>query len=82
MDGSTLVFNPLSCPKGVVVNGQLTGSKQVHKSKLRTYFSTISVYYQPDGVSVTVSTDSIGMSDGRNNHSFTWGTTAEISQDG
>ncbi|XP_038595144.1 inter-alpha-trypsin inhibitor heavy chain H2 [Micropterus salmoides] len=67
---------------GVVVNGQLIGSKQVQKSKLKTYFGTISVYTQPDGVSVTVSTVSIAMTDGRNNHSFTWGATAEITQDG
>uniref|UniRef100_A0A8C4IL13 Inter-alpha-trypsin inhibitor heavy chain 2 n=1 Tax=Dicentrarchus labrax TaxID=13489 RepID=A0A8C4IL13_DICLA len=46
----------LSCPEGVVVNGQLIGSKQMHKNKLNTYFGTISVYYQPDGVSVTAST--------------------------
>nr|XP_046235574.1 inter-alpha-trypsin inhibitor heavy chain H2 [Scatophagus argus] len=67
---------------GLVVNGQLIGSKQMHKNKLSTYFGTISVYYQPDGISVTVSTVSIDMTDGRNNHSFTWGTTAEITQDG
>ncbi|XP_049423182.1 inter-alpha-trypsin inhibitor heavy chain H2 [Epinephelus fuscoguttatus] len=67
---------------GLVVNGQLVGSKQAHKSKLRTYFGTISVYYQPDGVSVTVSTNSIDMNDGQSNHSFTWGATAEITQDG
>uniref|UniRef100_A0A7N6B0J1 Inter-alpha-trypsin inhibitor heavy chain 2 n=1 Tax=Anabas testudineus TaxID=64144 RepID=A0A7N6B0J1_ANATE len=35
---------------GVVVNGQLISSKQVHNSKLSTYFGTISVDYQPDGV--------------------------------
>nr|XP_020468981.1 inter-alpha-trypsin inhibitor heavy chain H2 [Monopterus albus] len=67
---------------GVVVNSQLIGSKRVHKGKLNTYFGTISVYYQPDGVSVTVSTSSIAMTDGRNNHSFTWGATAEITQHG
>ncbi|XP_040002803.1 inter-alpha-trypsin inhibitor heavy chain H2 [Xiphias gladius] len=67
---------------GVVVNGQLIGSKQVHRNRLNNYFGTISVYYQPDGVSVTVGTDGIGMTDGRNNHSFTWGATAEITQDG
>lgn len=78
----TLLFNPRCCPEGVVVNGQLIGSKQVQKSKLKTYFGTISVYTQPDGVSVTVSTVSIAMTDGRNNHSFTWGATAEITQDG
>uniref|UniRef100_A0A8C4INA3 Inter-alpha-trypsin inhibitor heavy chain 2 n=1 Tax=Dicentrarchus labrax TaxID=13489 RepID=A0A8C4INA3_DICLA len=67
---------------GVVVNGQLIGSKQMHKNKLNTYFGTISVYYQPDGVSVTASTVGIAVTDGRNNHSFTWGATSEITQDG
>ncbi|KAM3858933.1 inter-alpha-trypsin inhibitor heavy chain H2 [Diretmus argenteus] len=67
---------------GVVVNGQLVGAKQLQKNKLNTYFGTMSVYYQPDGISVTVSTDSIDMADSRNNHSFTWGATAEIIQDG
>ncbi|CAG5927326.1 unnamed protein product [Menidia menidia] len=67
---------------GVVVNGQLIGSKQQQKSKLRTYFGIISVYYQPEGVSVTVSTDRITVSDGRSRTSFTWGATAEITQDG
>uniref|UniRef100_A0A7N8XQP6 Inter-alpha-trypsin inhibitor heavy chain 2 n=1 Tax=Mastacembelus armatus TaxID=205130 RepID=A0A7N8XQP6_9TELE len=59
---------------GVVVNGQLISSK-VSTKKLNTYFGTISIYYQPDGVSVTVSTSSIALSDGRSNHSFTWGAT-------
>uniref|UniRef100_A0A8C9ZPU2 Inter-alpha-trypsin inhibitor heavy chain 2 n=1 Tax=Sander lucioperca TaxID=283035 RepID=A0A8C9ZPU2_SANLU len=49
----------------VVVNGQLIGSKRIHKSKLKTYFGTISVYYLPDGISVTISTDSIALTDGR-----------------
>ncbi|XP_023251096.1 inter-alpha-trypsin inhibitor heavy chain H2 [Seriola lalandi dorsalis] len=66
---------------GLVVNGQLIGSKKMQKGNLKTYFGTISIYYQPDGVSVTVGTDGIAMTDGRNNHSFTWGTTAEITQD-
>uniref|UniRef100_A0A7N8Y473 Inter-alpha-trypsin inhibitor heavy chain 2 n=1 Tax=Mastacembelus armatus TaxID=205130 RepID=A0A7N8Y473_9TELE len=66
---------------GVVVNGQLISSK-VSTKKLNTYFGTISIYYQPDGVSVTVSTSSIALSDGRSNHSFTWGATAEITQNG
>lgn len=65
-----------------MVNGQLISSKQMHKGKQNTYFGIISVYYQPDGVSVTISTDSIDMADGRNTHSFTWGATAEITQDG
>lgn len=65
-----------------MVNGQLIGSKRMLKNKLNTYFGTISLYYQPDGISVTVSTASIDMTDGMNNHSFTWATTAEITQDG
>uniref|UniRef100_A0A3B4ZX25 Inter-alpha-trypsin inhibitor heavy chain H2-like n=1 Tax=Stegastes partitus TaxID=144197 RepID=A0A3B4ZX25_9TELE len=64
----------------VAVNGQLIRSK--HKRKFNTYFGVVSVYYQPDGVSVTVSTDSIAMTDGSNNHTFTWQATADITQDG
>ncbi|MEQ2162367.1 hypothetical protein GOODEAATRI_019005 [Goodea atripinnis] len=75
-------FLPSLLSSGVVVNGQLISSKQPRKSKLSTYFGIISVYYQPEGVSVTVSTDQITMTDGRNSHSFTWGATAEITQDG
>ncbi|XP_060886487.1 inter-alpha-trypsin inhibitor heavy chain H2 [Labrus mixtus] len=77
------ILNLVSDPgTGLLVNGQLVGSKQMKKNKLNTYFGTILVYYQPDGVSVTIGTDSITMTDGRNNHSFTWGATAEIRQDG
>ncbi|KAK2882916.1 inter-alpha-trypsin inhibitor heavy chain H2 [Channa argus] len=68
--------------RGVAVNGQLISSKKQLKNKRQTYFGTISVYYQPDGVGVTIGTDRIAMDDGRNNHSFTWGATAEIAQDG
>lgn len=64
------------------MNGQLISSKKMKKNKLNTYFGVISVYYQPDGVSVTVGTDSIAMTDGRNNNTFTWGATTEIIQDG
>ena len=67
---------------GLVVNGQLISSKQMRQNKLNTYFGTISVYYQPDGVSVSVSTVGITMADGRSNHSFTWGATAKVTQDG
>lgn len=65
-----------------MVNGQLIGSKKAQKGKLRTYFGVITVYYQPEGFSVTVSTDRISTTDGRTNDSFTWGATAEIAQDG
>ncbi|KAM9824624.1 inter-alpha-trypsin inhibitor heavy chain H2 [Neosynchiropus ocellatus] len=67
---------------GLVVNGQLISSGKVVGDKLSTYFGTISIYYQPDGSSIIVSTDSISMSDGADSHSFTWGATAEIRQDG
>uniref|UniRef100_A0A673AXM1 Inter-alpha-trypsin inhibitor heavy chain 2 n=1 Tax=Sphaeramia orbicularis TaxID=375764 RepID=A0A673AXM1_9TELE len=49
------ILNLVSDPgTGLVVNGQLIRSKKVHKNKLNTYFGTISVYSQPEGVSVTV----------------------------
>ncbi|XP_028306619.1 inter-alpha-trypsin inhibitor heavy chain H2 [Gouania willdenowi] len=77
------ILNLVSDPgTGVAVNGQLISSKQPRRSKLSTYFGTISIYFQPDGVSVTVSTTSIDMMDGNNHHSFTWGATADILQDG
>uniref|UniRef100_A0A667ZUV2 Inter-alpha-trypsin inhibitor heavy chain 2 n=1 Tax=Myripristis murdjan TaxID=586833 RepID=A0A667ZUV2_9TELE len=66
----------------VVVNGELVASKRAQRNKLNTYFGTISVYYQPDGIGVTVTTNSIGLMDGHNNHSFTWTATADITQDG
>lgn len=68
----------------MVVNGQLVGSKRVgveDKEKVNTYFGTVSVFYQPDGIRLSVSTDRIDLTDGRNNHSFTWGATADITQD-
>uniref|UniRef100_A0A096LWG3 Inter-alpha-trypsin inhibitor heavy chain 2 n=1 Tax=Poecilia formosa TaxID=48698 RepID=A0A096LWG3_POEFO len=66
---------------GVVVNGQLISSKQPHKNTVSSYFGIISVYHQPAGVSVKVGTDRISMADGRSSHSFTWGATADITQD-
>lgn len=51
-------------------------------NKLDTYFGTISVYYQPEGVGVAISTASIRVSDGRSNRSLSWESTAEIAQDG
>uniref|UniRef100_A0A3B3Y9H5 Inter-alpha-trypsin inhibitor heavy chain 2 n=1 Tax=Poecilia mexicana TaxID=48701 RepID=A0A3B3Y9H5_9TELE len=66
---------------GVVVNGQLISSKQPHKNTVSSYFGIISVYHQPARVSVKVGTDRISMADGRSSHSFTWGATADITQD-
>uniref|UniRef100_A0A8C7IEH6 Inter-alpha-trypsin inhibitor heavy chain 2 n=1 Tax=Oncorhynchus kisutch TaxID=8019 RepID=A0A8C7IEH6_ONCKI len=50
------ILNLVSDPgAGVVVNGQLVGSKRVEeKEKVYTYFGTISVFYQPDGIRVSV----------------------------
>ncbi|XP_056131930.1 inter-alpha-trypsin inhibitor heavy chain H2 [Lampris incognitus] len=76
------ILNLVSDPgTGVVVNGQLVGSKQVQKNKQNTYFGTISVYYMPEGLSVAVSPEQITLTDGNNNHSFSWGATADITQD-
>lgn len=66
----------------MTVNGQLIGSKKTQKDKLDTYFGTISAYYQPDGIGVTVSTARIDVTDGRNNHSFAWASSTEITRDG
>ncbi|KAM6986274.1 inter-alpha-trypsin inhibitor heavy chain H2 [Aplochiton taeniatus] len=77
------ILNLVSDPgTGVVVNGQLVGSKQAQKNKLKTYFGTVSVYYQPEGVSVVISTEHIRLIDFKNNHTFTWEATANITQDG
>ncbi|XP_076015830.1 inter-alpha-trypsin inhibitor heavy chain H2 [Genypterus blacodes] len=67
---------------GVAVNGQLVSSKKATMNKLKTFFGVISVYYQPSGLRVTVSTDDITVTDSRNNNTFTWGATAEMMQDG
>ncbi|KAM9846078.1 inter-alpha-trypsin inhibitor heavy chain H2 [Aulostomus maculatus] len=67
---------------GLVVNGELIRSKPKPKAKQSTYFGVISIYYQPDGVGVTISTDAIAVTDGHSNHSFTWGATANIVLDG
>lgn len=66
----------------MAVNGQLIGSKKTRRDKLDTYFGTISVYYQPEGIRVTVSTTGINVADGRNNHTFAWAASAELTQDG
>uniref|UniRef100_A0A3P8WXA5 Inter-alpha-trypsin inhibitor heavy chain 2 n=1 Tax=Cynoglossus semilaevis TaxID=244447 RepID=A0A3P8WXA5_CYNSE len=69
---------------GLVVNGQLIGSKTLNKNhnKLHTYFGVISIYYQPGDIIITVGTDGISMTEGQNRCSFTWGATADLLQDG
>uniref|UniRef100_A0A6Q2YTA1 Inter-alpha-trypsin inhibitor heavy chain 2 n=1 Tax=Esox lucius TaxID=8010 RepID=A0A6Q2YTA1_ESOLU len=78
------ILNLVSDPgTGVVVNGQLVGSKRVgvEKENVKTYFGTISVFSKLDGIMVTVSTDRIQLTDSKHNHSFSWGATADITQD-
>lgn len=73
---------PLLPPAGLVVNGQLIGAKKTLKNKLQTYFGVVSVYYQPDGISVTVGTSGVAVEDGRTNHSFGWSASAGFSRNG
>lgn len=65
------------CP-GVTINGQLVGSKKMKNNKIDTYFGTISIYSKTHGVQAVVGTNRIDLMEGRNNHSFSWGATAEL----
>jgi len=47
-------------------------------NKLNTYFGTLSIYSKTDGVQVIVGTNRIDLMEDRNNHSFSWGVTAEL----
>lgn len=64
------------------MNGQLIGAKKNLKKKLQTYFGVVSVYYQPDGISVTVGTSGVAVADGQTNQTFSWSASADFSQDG
>lgn len=66
----------------MTVNGRLIGAKTTLKSKLDTYFGAIAISYRPAAVAVTIGTDSIDVVRGGSNHSFTWATTTNITQDG
>ncbi|XP_067248388.1 inter-alpha-trypsin inhibitor heavy chain H2 [Chanodichthys erythropterus] len=73
------ILNLVSDPgTGVTINGQLVGSKKMKNNKINTYFGTISIYSKTDGVQVIVGTNRIDLMEGRNNHSFSWGATAEL----
>uniref|UniRef100_A0A9J8BK57 Inter-alpha-trypsin inhibitor heavy chain 2 n=1 Tax=Cyprinus carpio carpio TaxID=630221 RepID=A0A9J8BK57_CYPCA len=63
---------------GVTINGQLVGSKKMKNNKIDTYFGTISIYSKTHGVQAVVGTNRIDLMEGRNNHSFSWGATAEL----
>uniref|UniRef100_A0A672S3S4 Inter-alpha-trypsin inhibitor heavy chain H2-like n=1 Tax=Sinocyclocheilus grahami TaxID=75366 RepID=A0A672S3S4_SINGR len=73
------ILNLISDPgTGVTINGQLVGSKKMKNNKIDTYFGTISIYSKTHGVQVIVGTNRIDLMEGRNNHSFSWGATAEV----
>uniref|UniRef100_A0A673J0D8 Inter-alpha-trypsin inhibitor heavy chain 2 n=1 Tax=Sinocyclocheilus rhinocerous TaxID=307959 RepID=A0A673J0D8_9TELE len=73
------ILNLISDPgTGVTINGQLVGSKKMKNNKIQTYFGTISIYSKTDSVQVIVGTDRIDLMEGRNNHSFSWGATVEV----
>ncbi|XDV25234.1 hypothetical protein PO909_029186 [Leuciscus waleckii] len=73
------ILNLVSDPgTGVTINGQLVGSKKMKNNKMNTYFGTISIYSKTDGVQVIVRTNRIDLMEDRNNHSFSWGVTAEL----
>ncbi|XP_063073765.1 inter-alpha-trypsin inhibitor heavy chain H2 [Engraulis encrasicolus] len=73
------ILNLVSDPgTGVAINGQLVGSKALQNNKLKTYFGTIGVFYRTEGVRINVRTDRIDLMEGNNNHSFSWGDTADI----
>uniref|UniRef100_A0A8C1KRT8 Inter-alpha-trypsin inhibitor heavy chain 2 n=1 Tax=Cyprinus carpio TaxID=7962 RepID=A0A8C1KRT8_CYPCA len=73
------ILNLISDPgTGVTINGQLVGSKKMKNNKIDTYFGTISIYSKTHGVQAVVGTNRIDLMEGRNNHSFSWGATAEL----
>lgn len=47
-------------------------------NKLNTYFGTISVVAREVGLKVVVGTVKIDLTEGKNNHTFSWGATAHL----
>ncbi|XP_060758969.1 inter-alpha-trypsin inhibitor heavy chain H2 [Neoarius graeffei] len=73
------ILNLVSDPgTGIAINGQLVSGKKMKNNKLNTYFGTISIYTQAVGLNVVVSTSRIDLLEGKNNHSFSWGATANL----
>ncbi|XP_051544824.1 inter-alpha-trypsin inhibitor heavy chain H2-like [Myxocyprinus asiaticus] len=72
------ILNLISDPGMITINGQLVGSKKMKNNKIYTYFGTISIYSKTDDVQVIVGTNRIDLMEGKNNHSFSWGATAEL----
>ncbi|MCI4388978.1 hypothetical protein PGIGA_G00092290 [Pangasianodon gigas] len=73
------ILNLVSDPgTGIAINGQLVSGKKMKNNKLNTYFGTISIYAKAVGLNVVVSTSRIDLIEGKNNHSFSWGATANL----
>ncbi|KAG7320253.1 hypothetical protein KOW79_016106 [Hemibagrus wyckioides] len=73
------ILNLVSDPgTGIAINGQLVSGKKMKNNKLNTYFGTISIYAKAEGLNIVVSTSRIDLIDGKNNHSFSWGATANL----
>ncbi|KAJ3612518.1 hypothetical protein NHX12_020793 [Muraenolepis orangiensis] len=70
-------------PTGLAVNGRLVGAKRPRADgKTSTYFGAISVFSEPDGVSVTVDTERIVVSEGGWGYNITWSASANITLHG
>uniref|UniRef100_A0A8C8FEN6 Inter-alpha-trypsin inhibitor heavy chain 2 n=1 Tax=Oncorhynchus tshawytscha TaxID=74940 RepID=A0A8C8FEN6_ONCTS len=61
----------------LVVAGKVLPSESTTLNSFTTAFAVSHTYT----CTVSVTTDRIDLTDGRNNHSFTWGATADITQD-
>lgn len=68
----------ISSHTGIAINGQLVSGKKMKNNKLNTYFGTISIYTKAVGLNIVVSTSRIDLLEGKNNHSFSWGATANL----
>uniref|UniRef100_A0A8C9THW5 Inter-alpha-trypsin inhibitor heavy chain 2 n=1 Tax=Scleropages formosus TaxID=113540 RepID=A0A8C9THW5_SCLFO len=77
------ILNLVSDPEsGLAVNGQLVAGKKIKNNKLNTYFGTISIYYKTSGIRVDVSTQQVNLIHGKDQHSFSWASTANITLSG
>ncbi|KPP75020.1 inter-alpha-trypsin inhibitor heavy chain H2-like [Scleropages formosus] len=74
------ILNLVSDPESV--NGQLVAGKKIKNNKLNTYFGTISIYYKTSGIRVDVSTQQVNLIHGKDQHSFSWASTANITLSG
>ncbi|KAK2832429.1 hypothetical protein Q7C36_015891 [Tachysurus vachellii] len=73
------ILNLVSDPgTGIAINGQLVSGKKMKNNKLNTYFGTISIYAKAEGLNIVVSPSRIDLIEGKYNHSFSWGATANL----